>query len=277
MVPPETSAMISHNADVSREQHVALSVFSLLSKKWHPVVVAVLTRHGPMGFNELLEAIPDVSGKVLSGTLEALSDAGLVKRTVVSDSPLRVEYQLTEAGRDMEPIFEALAVWGTRHLESTTPTVLLADADRRITGMYSEWLTDRYTVSRVHDGDELEDSLDDAVDVVIFDEGLPGVDPHGLSEIVGPEHRTIALVGDRPGVDLLELDCDDVLRKPTVRESILEAIDEQLNRQGEPAEKRERAALEARLALLESIYPTERLESDGTYVEARNELGELEG
>ena len=264
--------MISHNVDVSPDRRVALDVLSLLSRKWHPVVVVVLSRHGPMGFNALLEAIPDVSGKVLSGTLEALADAGLVERTVVNESPLRVEYELTDAGEDMEPIFESLADWGTRHLESATPTVLLADADRRITEMYGEWLTDRYTVVRAHGADELETALEDAVDVVVFDEGLPGTEPEEVSTLVDPACRTVALVGDRPGVELLALDCDDVLRKPVVRETVLEAIDAQLRRRGEPADRREREALCARLELLESIHPRERLEAHEAYVDARRRL-----
>lgn len=267
--------MIRHDADVSIDQRVALDALALLSKKWHPVVVVVLIHHGPTGFNDLLEAIPGISGKVLSETLEALSDAGLVDRTIVNDSPLRVEYELTDAGRDMEEIFGALGTWGARHLESATPAILLADADRRITGMYSQWLTDRYTVSRAHDGDELEAALDETIDVLVYDEGLPGIDPQEISDLVESRCRTIALVGGRPDVTLLELDCDDVLRKPVVRETVLEVIDEQLNRQGEPPGRRERAALKAQLALLESVHPPERLEAADAYVEARRRLEAL--
>ncbi|WP_255170952.1 winged helix-turn-helix transcriptional regulator [Natrononativus amylolyticus] len=267
--------MVRHDSGVSVDDRVALDVLSLLSGKWHPVVVLTLTRNGPMGFNELLEAIPDVSGKVLSGTLEALSDAGLVRRRVVSESPLRVEYTLTAAGRDTESIFAELTRWGGRHLESTTPSVVLADGDRRITDMYGEWLTDRYTVFRTHNGDELGSHLEETTDVVIFDEGLPGVDPRDVPDMVGSTCRTIALVGDRPGAGLLEIECDDVLRKPVVRETVLEAIDEQLRRRGEPAARRDRAALAAKLELLESIHPRERLRTAEAYVDARERLADL--
>jgi len=56
--------------------------------------------------------IPDISGKVLSETLETLVEADLIERTVISESPLRVEYGLTSAGKEMEPIFAALSEWG---------------------------------------------------------------------------------------------------------------------------------------------------------------------
>lgn len=268
--------MTRDDVDVSPDGRVALDVLSLLSRKWHPVVVLVLTDHGSMGFNDLLEAIPDVSGKVLSETLEALCDAGVLERRVVSESPLRVEYDLTAAGRDMNPIFEEATFWGNRHLESAPPSVLLADADRRITELYGEWLSDRYTVFRAHNGDELETRLHDGLDVVVVANDLPGVDPRAIAETIAPTCRTIVLVGDRPDTDLLENDCDDVLRKPVVRETVLEAIGDQLSRQGEPSDRRERAALVAKLSLLESIYPGEHLNATAAYVDARTRLDELE-
>lgn len=254
------------------DDRAALDALSLLGKKWHPVVLLALGRESPTGFNALLERIPDVSGKVLSDTLGALEDAGLVDRQVVNESPLRVEYGLTTAGEELAPVFEALAEWGERHLETTTPTVLIADRDRRITELYGSWLTDRYTVVRAHDWEEVTERRDDGLDVVVFDEGLPGVDRGELPERLGEECRTIMLVGDRPGVELLEVDCDDVRRKPVVRETLLEAIDAQLERKSEPPGRRERAALSRRLALLERVYARERLSANDAYLAARSRL-----
>ncbi|MCU4973204.1 winged helix-turn-helix transcriptional regulator [Halobacteria archaeon AArc-m2/3/4] len=268
--------MTDREVDVPPSKRVALDALSLLSNKWHPVVVVVLCQRGPLGFNALLEAIPDVSGKVLSAALEALQNAGLVERTVVSESPLRVEYDLTEAGSEMDAVFEALSTWGQRHLETATPTILLADADRRITAMYGEWLADRYTTVRAHNGEELEARLDGDVDVVVYDEGLPGVDSGELLGAVRDDCRTVALVGDRPGFDLLSLTFDDVRRKPIVRETALDAIDAQLRRRGESPERRERASLAARRSLLESVYSREHLEGVEAYAELRRRMKTLD-
>ncbi|RQG93436.1 winged helix-turn-helix transcriptional regulator [Natrarchaeobius chitinivorans] len=264
--------MPTHVADVPISSHVALEALSLLSKKWHPVVVLTLHHRGSAGFNELLAAIPDVSGKVLSETLEGLADAELVERTVVSESPLRVEYALTNAGEDLQPVFSALSEWGERHLEAVTPTVLLADANHRMTDMYSQWLVDRYTVRRAHDDDEFASKLDESVDVVCFDEDLPGVTPADLVESVPPTCRTILLVGDRPAFDLIDVDCDALFRKPIVSETVREAIDEQLQRRGESAENRERASLSARRELLEAAYPQVRLEENEAYADLCDRL-----
>lgn len=92
----------------------ALAALEQLSGKWRPVVVFTLYHHGPLGFNELLEAVPGISGKVLSDTLDGLEDDELIDRTVVSESPLRVEYELAVARDDLDPIIEALAAWDDR-------------------------------------------------------------------------------------------------------------------------------------------------------------------
>jgi DNA-binding HxlR family transcriptional regulator len=86
----------------------------VLDRKWSPVVVAVLLEE-PRGFAAIHEAISEVSETVLSETLDDLTAADVVERRTVSERPHRVEYRLTEAGRDLEPVVEALQEWGERH------------------------------------------------------------------------------------------------------------------------------------------------------------------
>lgn len=86
----------------------------ILSKKWHPVVYQLLER-GPMGFNQLESRIGEISSPVLSDGLADLEDYEVLERSVVSEQPLRVEYSLTERGRDLEPVIDAMDDWGTRH------------------------------------------------------------------------------------------------------------------------------------------------------------------
>lgn len=256
--------------------HVALDVLDLLSGKWHPVVVLTLLDREPLGFNEVLDAIPDVSGKVLSGTLEELGDAGVVDRTVVNESPLRVEYELTEAGRELATVFDALEDWGDRNLASTQPSVLLADGDPRITAMFESWLGDRFDVTRAHDGEAVADHLRDPPDVLLVERGLPDADPERLLEAARTDCRTILLLGKRPDLDLLDLPCDDVLRKPVVRDTAVETVETQLERAGEPEEERTRAALAARCSMLESILPRGSFEGSLEFFEASTRTEALE-
>ena len=89
---------------------------TILGRKWHPVIVHRLLQSGPLGFNALKGAVDGVSSKVLSDSLSDLQDVGLVERTVISEQPFRVEYALTEAGADLEPVIAAMAEWGDAHL-----------------------------------------------------------------------------------------------------------------------------------------------------------------
>lgn len=88
---------------------------SVMAKKWHPVIVHRLL-DGPLGFNDLKTEVDGISSKVLSDSLSDLEEKGIAARTVVSDQPFRVEYSLTERGRDLEPVIESMAVWGSKHL-----------------------------------------------------------------------------------------------------------------------------------------------------------------
>jgi DNA-binding HxlR family transcriptional regulator len=89
---------------------------TVLGRKWHPVIVHRLLQRGPLGFNALKEAVDGVSSKVLSDSLENLEEHGLVDREIVSEKPFRVEYSLTERGRSLGPVIDAMREWGEEHL-----------------------------------------------------------------------------------------------------------------------------------------------------------------
>jgi len=88
---------------------------TLLGKKWHPVVIHRLLKHGPSGFNELDGAIDGISSKVLSDSLSDLESNGVIDRDVVSEKPVRVQYSLTERGASLEPVIVAMREWGKNH------------------------------------------------------------------------------------------------------------------------------------------------------------------
>lgn len=88
----------------------------ILGKKWHPILVSTLLRDGPLGFNDLKSNLNGISDKVLSESLDDLQAAGVVARDVIDAKPVRVEYSLTAAGRDLEPVIEDLRAWSREHL-----------------------------------------------------------------------------------------------------------------------------------------------------------------
>ncbi len=87
----------------------------IISKRWALIIVNNLTE-GPLGFNELKRCTGDISSKTLSTSLAYLAEEGIVARTVHSNSPIRVEYSLTQKGSDLEYLIEAMRGWGEKWL-----------------------------------------------------------------------------------------------------------------------------------------------------------------
>jgi len=79
----------------------------LLERRWQlSILYAALT--GALRFNEFADAVAGISPRMLSERLRDLEAAGLVQRNVIPTSPPTVEYRLTERGRKLGPIIEAM-------------------------------------------------------------------------------------------------------------------------------------------------------------------------
>ncbi len=83
----------------------------LIGTRWGPLIVRDLLS-GTKRFGELKKSLGGVSQKVLTQNLRSLEEYGLVKRKVYAEVPPRVEYSLTEMGRSIKPIHDALWQWG---------------------------------------------------------------------------------------------------------------------------------------------------------------------
>lgn len=85
----------------------------LIGRRWTGAIVRLLLP-GRRRFNELRAAIPDISDRMLSERLRELESEGIVARFVVPESPVRVEYELTAKGRELEPALLAIGSWAER-------------------------------------------------------------------------------------------------------------------------------------------------------------------
>ena len=84
---------------------------SLIGGKWKLLIIRNL-KEGPWRFNELQRDIEGISQKVLTDSLRQMIDDGLVYRHDYQEIPPKVEYGLTELGKEMLPIIDALADFG---------------------------------------------------------------------------------------------------------------------------------------------------------------------
>ena len=94
------------------------SIQEIAGRKWHFRIVYHLLEDGPMGFSALKRSLEGVSSKMLSESLTTLEEHGLLRRSIVSDQPIRVEYTLTDRGVALEPAITALLRWNAEFDES---------------------------------------------------------------------------------------------------------------------------------------------------------------
>jgi DNA-binding HxlR family transcriptional regulator len=100
------------------QPHVALcpryhQAVELLGRRWAGAIVRLLLE-GPRRYNGLRAAIPDISDRMLAERLRELEGEGVLTRRVVPESPVRVEYELTDKGRALEAAIEAIGKWAER-------------------------------------------------------------------------------------------------------------------------------------------------------------------
>ncbi len=84
----------------------------LISDRWKVLILRDLME-GTMRFGELKKSIGSISQKVLTSNLRSMEESGLLTRKVFPEVPPRVEYTLTETGRSLKPILDAMKEWGT--------------------------------------------------------------------------------------------------------------------------------------------------------------------
>ena len=88
----------------------------LIGRRWTGAIVYVLLR-SRCRYATLRDAIPDITDRMLSERLQELEQEGIVERTVVPETPVRVEYALTRKGRALAAAIDAMAAWAERWVE----------------------------------------------------------------------------------------------------------------------------------------------------------------
>jgi len=83
----------------------------LLGGRWRLLLVSYLL-DGPKRFNDLRRDVPEISQRMLTLDLRALEQAGLIRRTVFAEVPVKVEYELTADGERLKPVVEVMRDFG---------------------------------------------------------------------------------------------------------------------------------------------------------------------
>lgn len=104
---------------MSADEHAFCPVYDsiqLLQEKWVLHIVRALLER-PHGFNDLARAVGGVNTTTLSARLERLERMGIVVKTVESTMPPKTRYELSEAGRALHEVIDAIDGWARRHMQ----------------------------------------------------------------------------------------------------------------------------------------------------------------
>ena len=100
------------------------ATLALIGGRWKGVVLYWLL-DGKKRFGELRRRLPSCTARMLTLQLRELEEDGFVTRTVFPEVPPRVEYELTELGRTLEPVLQGIRAWGDAYAKRRPS----ADAD----------------------------------------------------------------------------------------------------------------------------------------------------
>jgi DNA-binding HxlR family transcriptional regulator len=90
------------------------TTLSVIGGKWKPIILYII-RTETKRFGQIKRLIPAITQKMLTQQLRELEDDGIIDRQVYAVVPPKVEYSLTEYGRSLVPILDAMEAWGRQH------------------------------------------------------------------------------------------------------------------------------------------------------------------
>ncbi|MEW4530600.1 helix-turn-helix domain-containing protein [Maioricimonas sp. JC845] len=109
-----TTSSKTRHTDYGRVACPVEATLELIGGKWKGIVLYYLL-DGRLRFSELKRRIGCVTQRMLTKQLRELESSGLINRIVYAEVPPRVEYELTDEGKSLEPILAVLKQWGETH------------------------------------------------------------------------------------------------------------------------------------------------------------------
>ena len=89
------------------------NAFELLGKRWTGLIIRTLL-NGQNRFSDIEEAIPNMSARMLTERFKELEKAGIILRKVYPETPVRIEYELTEKGQELQSSMDEIQKWAEK-------------------------------------------------------------------------------------------------------------------------------------------------------------------
>lgn len=89
------------------------NAFELLGKRWTGLIIRTLLS-GQKRFSDIAEAIPNMSARMLTERFKELDKEGIVTRKVYPETPVRIEYELTQKGYELQVVMNEIQKWAEK-------------------------------------------------------------------------------------------------------------------------------------------------------------------
>lgn len=96
----------------------ATYAFQVVGGKWNLPLLAILSKHDSIRYNELKRNLPNITGTMLTNCLKEFIEYGVVHREQYNEVPPRVEYSLTPSGKNLIPLIESIVAWGENNIDA---------------------------------------------------------------------------------------------------------------------------------------------------------------
>ena len=110
----KTSSTNYQNRETLDATCMSAYALNLIGTRWKLIIFYYL-KEGPLRFTELKNKIPNITERMLSLSLRELEKVLLISRTVYPEVPPKVEYALTSAGKALNPVWDLLGDWASKH------------------------------------------------------------------------------------------------------------------------------------------------------------------
>ena len=106
-----------NNTNLEERTGCIASAMTIIGSKWTALILRDLAG-GSKRFTYLEKSLTGISPKTLSQRLDVLEGHGIIAKECFRESPPRIEYNLTEKGKDLIPLLKQMAKWGNKHYDS---------------------------------------------------------------------------------------------------------------------------------------------------------------
>jgi DNA-binding HxlR family transcriptional regulator len=106
----------THTTSIEPQAGCIASAMEIIGNKWTALILRDLFS-GPKRFGELEQSVGKINPRTLSQRLDGLEFHGIITKQKFAEVPPRIEYSLTEKGKDLLPVLEQMAAWGTKYCQ----------------------------------------------------------------------------------------------------------------------------------------------------------------